>query len=109
MRFGAVAGISEMKAFIDSTRVFNTVSCRKVNLPCVKDILHAPRTWDVVQTTLPHKCQLASVVMCQRFKLDGDGKTSNVEARQKESKFGGMARMELHERSCFTYFSHLVH
>lgn len=55
MRFGAVAGISEMKAFIDSTRVFNTVSCRKVNLPCVKDILHAPRTWDVVQTTLPHK------------------------------------------------------
>ena len=74
-RLAGASGRSLMKTFKTSTTFFKTESCRKVNLPCDKEVLHAPRTWLVVQISLSHKKQEASVQILQRFKLLGDGRT----------------------------------
>ena len=40
--------------------------------------------------------------MFHRLRLLGDGKTSKVDARQKESKIGGMSIIVRHERNLLT-------
>ena len=40
------------KDFKTSTRCCSTLSCLKVNLPCWRDILQAPRICGIVQTSL---------------------------------------------------------
>ena len=65
----------------------------------LREVLQAPRTWLAVHISFPHKKQDASVVIRQRFKLLGEGSTSNVEDKQKDSNSGGNARTDFQDRS----------
>ena len=49
---------------------------QRVNLPCCKANLHAPRTCAVVQICLWQSLQEVSVVIFHLCRLDGDGKVS---------------------------------
>ena len=81
----------KMKLLRDSMILCKTVSCLNVYLPCCSDTLQAPKICAVVHTSLLHKVHLASVVTLHLLRLVGDGNVSNVEARQKEVRLGGIA------------------
>ena len=81
---GTACFIFKMKLLRDSIILCNTVSCLNVYLPCCSDTLQAPKMCAVVHTSLVHKVHLASVVILHFLRLVGDGRVSNVEARQNE-------------------------
>ena len=54
---GLVCFMFVKKVVIVSTRTFKTLSCRKVNLPCLSAVLQAPKMCEVVQTDLLQRKQ----------------------------------------------------
>ena len=90
----------KMKLLRDSMILCKTVSCLNVYLPCCSDTLQAPKMCAVVHTSLLHKVHLASAVILHLLRLVGDGSVSNVEARQNEVRFGGIAIKVAQEKSC---------
>ena len=54
----------------------------------------------VVHTSLLHKMNMASGVILHLLRLLGDGRVSNVEARQNEVGFAGIANKVAQEKSC---------
>ena len=90
----------KMKLLRDSMILRKTVSCLNVYLPCCSDTLQAPKKCAVVHTSLLHKVHTASVVILHLLRLVGDGSVSNVEARQNEVRFGGIAIKVAQEKSC---------
>ena len=88
-----------MKLFRDSMILHKTVSCLNVYLPCCSDTLQAPKICAVVHTSLLHKVHLISAVILHLLRLVGDGSVSNVEARQNEVRFGGIAIKVAQEKS----------
>ena len=88
-----------MKLLRDSMILCKTVPCLNVYLPCCSDTLQAPKMCVVVHTSLLHKVHLASAVILHLLRLVGDGSVSNVEARQNEVRFGGIAIKVAQEKS----------
>ena len=76
------------------------MSCLNVYLPCSSDTLQAPKMCAVVHTSLLHKMHLASAVILHLLRLVGDGNVSNVEARQSEVRFAGIAIKVAQEKFC---------
>ena len=62
--------------------------------------LQPPKMCAVVHTSLLHKVHTASVFVLHILRLVGDGSVSNVEARQNEVRFGGIAIKVAQEKSC---------
>ena len=81
---GPTCFIFKMKLLRDPIILCHTVSCLNVYLPCCSDTLQAPKMCAVVHTSLLHKVHMASVVILHLLRLVGDGRVSNVEARQNE-------------------------
>ena len=91
----------KMKLLRDSIILWNTVSsCLNVYLPCSSETLQAPKMCAVVHTSLLHKVHMASVVILHLLRLVGDGRVSNVEARQNEVRFVAIANKVVQEKSC---------
>ena len=90
----------KMKLLRDSIILCNTVSCLNVYLPCCSDTLQAPKMCAVVHTSLLHKVHMASVVILHLLRLVGDGRVSNVEARQNKVRLAGIANKVAQEKSC---------
>ena len=90
----------KMKLLRDSIILCNTVSCLNVYLPCCSDTLQAPKMCAVVHTSLLHKVHMASVVILHLLRLVGDGRVSNVEARQTEVRLVGIANKLAPKKSC---------
>ena len=97
---GNACFIFEMKVLRDSIILYNTVSCLNVYLPCYSDTLQAPKMCAVVHTSLLHKVHMASVVILHLLRLVGDGRVSNVEARQNKVRLAGIANKVAQEKSC---------
>ena len=97
---GTVCFIFKMKLLRDSMILPKTVSCLNVYVPCCSDTLQAHKMCAVVHTSLLHKVHLASAVTLHLWRLVGDGSVSNVEARQNEVRFGGIAIKVAQEKSC---------
>ena len=97
---GTACFIFKMKLLRDSIILCNTVSCLNVYLPCCSDTLQAPKMCAVVHTSLLHKVHMASVVILHLLRLVGDGRVSNVEARQNEVRLAGIANKVAQEKSC---------
>ena len=90
----------KMKLWREPIILCNTVSCLNVYLPCCSDTLQAPKMCAVVHTSLLHKVHMASVVILHLLRLVGDGRVSNVEARQNEVRLAGIANKVAQEKSC---------
>ena len=69
-------------------------------LPCCSDTLQAPKMCAVVHTSFLHKVLMASVVIPHLLRLVGDGRVSNVEARENEVRLAGIAKKVAQEESC---------
>ena len=90
----------KMKLLRDSMILCKPAPCLNVYLPCRRDTLQALKRCAVVHTSLLHKVHMASVVILHLLRLVGDGSVSNVEARQNEVRFGGIAIKVAQEKSC---------
>ena len=89
-----------MTPLTDSIISCNTVSCLNVYLPCCSNTLQTPKMSAVVHTSLLFKVHMASVVILHLLSLVGDGRVSNVEARQNEVRLAGIANKVAREKSC---------
>ena len=89
-----------MKLSRDSIVLCNTVSCLNVYLPCCSDTLQGPKMCAVVHTSLLHKVHMASVVILHLLRLVGDGRVSNIGARQNNERLVGIANKVAQEKSC---------
>ena len=81
---GTACFIFKMKLLRGSMVLCKTVSCLNLYLPCCSDTLQAPKMCTVVHTSLLYNAHMASVVILHLLRLVGDGRVSNVEARQNE-------------------------
>ena len=86
--------ILPIKVFNDETISQKTVSCLKVYLPCFNATLHAPKIRAVLQTSFLQSVDAASVEIFYRWMLLGEGRTSKVDARQKETMLTGNANKD---------------
>ena len=53
-----------------------------------------------MQTSFLQSVHAASVEIFHRWMLLGEGRTSKVDARQKETRLTGNANKDFHEKSC---------
>ena len=88
-----------MKLSRDSIVLCNTVSCLNVYLPCCSDTFQAPKMCAVVYTSFLHKVDMALVVILHLLRLVGDGRVSNVEARQNKERLASIANKVAQEKS----------
>ena len=66
----------DKKDWNKETRTCRKESCQKLNLPCGKANLHAPRTCTVVQICLWQSLQEVSMVIFHLHRLDVSGRAS---------------------------------
>ena len=97
---GTACFIFNMKLLRDSIILCNTVSCLNVDLPCCSDTLQAPKMCAALDTSLLHKVHMVSVVILHLLRLVGNGRVSNVEARQNKAILAGTANKVAQEKSC---------
>ena len=77
------------------------VSCLNVYLTCCSDTFQAPKLCVVVHTSLLHNVHMASVVILHLLRLVGDGRVSNVEARQNGLRLTSIAIKVVQKNSCW--------
>ena len=94
--------ILPIKVFNDETISLRTTLSLKVYLPYFNATLHAPKIWAVVQTSFLQSVEAAWVEIFHRWMLLVEGRTSKVEARQKETRFISNANKDFHEKSFWT-------
>ena len=74
------------------------LSWRKVNRPCDRLTLQAPKTCAVVQIGFRQRLHEDSVMIFHLAKLEGEGKTSKVAAKENDKRLGGVANTDFQER-----------